>query len=185
MWAFRARFKLALESLQTAHGLKLPESPIELQNLCWMEDKMASIYGYLGDHKMGLEWIERSLETWRRWSESTGAALACPPLLKLTHGRILAHGGWLDEARFQLTEAIDGLLSAKPLVWAPTASCKFALGRLLMFEKKYDAAARMMLLESQSMWLQGDKSRALDVNGIVVYQLGCCALLRGDVDSAV
>ena len=63
-------------------------------------------------------------------------------------------------------------------------SCKFAIGRLLMFEAKYDAAERM-LLECQSMWLRGDKSRALDFNGVIVYQLGCCALMRGDVDAAV
>ena len=62
--------------------------------------------------------------------------------------------------------------------------CKFAIGRLLMFEEKYNAAEKM-LLESQSMWLAGDKSRALDFNGIIVYQLGCCALLQGNIDAAL
>jgi len=53
-----------------------------------------------------------------------------------------------------------------------------------MFEGKYDAA-ESMLTESQSMWLQGDKSRALDFNGIIVYQLGCCALMQGNIDVAL
>ena len=53
-----------------------------------------------------------------------------------------------------------------------------------MFEEKYEAA-ESMLLESQSMWLQGDKSRALDFNGIIVYRLGCCALLLGNIDTAL
>lgn len=45
-----------------------------------------------------------------------------------------------------------------------------------MFEGKYEAA-ESILLESQSMWLRGDKSRALDFNGIIVYLLGCCAMV--------
>lgn len=63
-------------------------------------------------------------------------------------------------------------------------SCKFVIGRLLMFEGKY-AAAESVLLECQSMWLQGDKSRTLDFNGIIVYQLGCCALIQGNIDAAL
>ncbi|KAM5347078.1 hypothetical protein ACJ41O_010083 [Fusarium nematophilum] len=184
MWAFRGQFKMALESLLTAHSLKLTESPIDLQNICWIEDNLASIYGCLGDFDTAIAWIERSRASWKRWSESAGVEFKCPPLLKLTHGRILAHGGRLDEARVQLTEAIDGLLSAEPFVWAPTATCKFTIGRLLMFEGKYEAAERV-LSDSQSMWLQGDKSRALDFNGIIVYQLGCCALMQGNMDAAL
>lgn len=53
-----------------------------------------------------------------------------------------------------------------------------------MFEGKYEAA-ESMLSDCQSMWLQGDKSRALDFNGIIVYQLGCCAFMRGSVDDAL
>lgn len=53
-----------------------------------------------------------------------------------------------------------------------------------MFEGDYKAA-ESMLLESQSMWLRGDKSRALDFNGIIVYYLGCCALVQGDIDTAL
>lgn len=53
-----------------------------------------------------------------------------------------------------------------------------------MFEGKYEAA-ESMLLESQSMWLQGDKSRTLDFNGVIVYQLGCCALMQGNTDAAL
>ncbi|KFY18119.1 hypothetical protein V492_00130 [Pseudogymnoascus sp. VKM F-4246] len=184
MWAFRGGFKMALKSLLTAHSLKLAESTIDLQNTCWIEDNLASIYGCLGDFDTAIEWNERSHATWKRWSESTGVEFKCPPLLKLTRGRILTHGGRLDESREQLTEAVGGLLSAEPFVWAPTATCKFAIGRLLMFEGKYEAA-ESMLLESQSMWLQGDKSRALDFNGIIVYQLGCCAMMQGGIDAAL
>lgn len=122
MWAFRGRFKLALKSLLTAHSLKLAEAPIDLQNICWIEDNLATIYGCLGDYDLAIEWIERSRATWKRWSESTSVEFKCPPLIKLTHGRILTHGGRLNEARVQLTEAIDGLLSAEPFVWAPTAT---------------------------------------------------------------
>lgn len=122
MWAFRGRFKLALDSLLTAHSLKLTETPPDLQNTCWIEDNLASIYGCLGDFGTAVEWAERSRATWKRWSESAGVEFMCPPLLKLTHGRILTHGGWLDEARVQLTEAVDGLFSAEPFVWAPTAT---------------------------------------------------------------
>lgn len=53
-----------------------------------------------------------------------------------------------------------------------------------MFERKYEAA-ESMLLESQSMWLQGDKSRALDFNGIIIYRLGCCALMQRNIDAAL
>lgn len=53
-----------------------------------------------------------------------------------------------------------------------------------MFERKYEAA-ESMLLESQSMWLRGDKSRALDFNGIIIYQMGCCALMQGKADAAL
>lgn len=53
-----------------------------------------------------------------------------------------------------------------------------------MFEEKYDAAENMFF-ESQSMWLRGDKSRALDFNGVIEYQLGCSALMRGDPDAAM
>lgn len=63
-------------------------------------------------------------------------------------------------------------------------SCKFTIGRLLMFEGKYEAA-ESVLLECQSIWLQGDRSRALDFNGIIVYQLGCCALMQGNTDAAL
>lgn len=49
-----------------------------------------------------------------------------------------------------------------------------------MFEGNYKATENM-LLESQSMWLQGDKSHALDFNGIIVYYLGCCALMQGNI----
>lgn len=63
-------------------------------------------------------------------------------------------------------------------------SCKFTIGRLLMFEGKYKAT-ESILLESQSMWLQGDKSRTLDFNDIIVYCLGCCALMQGNIDVAL
>ncbi|KAE8374544.1 hypothetical protein BDV26DRAFT_284216 [Aspergillus bertholletiae] len=184
MWAFRGRFKMALESLLTAHHLKLTEFPIDLQNICWIEDNLASIYGCLGDFAIAVDWIKRSRATWKRWSESAGVRFECPPLLKLTHGRILAHEGRLDEARAQLTEAMDGFLSAEPFVWAPAATCEFTIGRLLMFEGKYEAA-ESILTKSQSTWLRGDKSRALDFNGIIVYQLGYCALMQGNIDAAL
>ena len=61
MWAFRGRFKIALTSLLTAHRLKLAESPIDLQNTCWIEDNLASIYGCLGDFGTAIEWIETGL----------------------------------------------------------------------------------------------------------------------------
>ena len=120
--SFRGRFKMALKSLLTAHSLKLAESTIDLQNICWIEDNLASIYGCLGDFDTAIVWNERSHATWKRWSESTGVEFKCPPLLKLTRGRILTHGGRLDESREQLTEAVGGLLSAEPFVWAPTAT---------------------------------------------------------------
>lgn len=122
MWAFRGRFEMALKSLLMAHSLELTESPVDLQNTCWIEDNLATIYGCLRKFDIAIEWMERSLATWKRWSESTVVQFKCPPLLKLTHGRILAHGGRLDEAKVQLTEAIDGFLSAEPFVWAPTAT---------------------------------------------------------------
>lgn len=53
-----------------------------------------------------------------------------------------------------------------------------------MFEGKYEAAGRM-LLECQSMWLRGDKSRALDFNGVIEYTLGCCVFMQGKVDAAM
>lgn len=53
-----------------------------------------------------------------------------------------------------------------------------------MFEGKYDLA-ETVLLESQGMWLKGDKSRALDFNGILVYHLGCCALNQGKIEMAL
>jgi len=122
MWAFRGQFKLALESLLMAHSLKLSECPIDLQNTCWIEDNLATIHGCLLDFSTAIEWIERSRATWMCWSESAGVEFKCPPLLMLTHGRILAHGRRLDEARAQLSEAVDGFLSAQPFVWAPTAT---------------------------------------------------------------
>lgn len=122
MWAFRGRFTMALDSLLKAHSLKMAESPVDLQNMCWIEDNLATIYACLGEFHDAIEWSERSRKTWMDWSKSMGVEFKCPPLLKLTHGRILAHGGWLDEARVQLTEAIDELLSAEPFVWAPTAT---------------------------------------------------------------
>lgn len=113
---------MALESLLTAHSLKQTETPIDLQNITWIKDNLASIYGCLGDFDTAIEWIESSCTTWKRWAESTGAEFKCPPLLKLTHGRLLAHGGRLHDARMLLTEAIDGVLCAEPFVWAPTAT---------------------------------------------------------------
>ena len=61
--------------------------------------------------------VKRSYTTGRRWSKSEGVEFKCRPLLKLTHGGILTHGGKLDEARVELTDAVDGLLSAEPFVW--------------------------------------------------------------------
>ena len=93
MWAFRGRFRMALESLLIAHSLKLAEPVVDLQNTCWIEDNLASIYGCLVEFDTAIEWVKRSYTTWRRWSESEGVGFKCPPLLKLTHGRILTHGG--------------------------------------------------------------------------------------------
>lgn len=118
MWAFRGRFHTALESLLAAHRLKLVERVIDLQNTCWIEDNLASIYGCLRDFDTAIEWVERSHVTWKRWSESMDIEFKCPPLLKLTYGRILTHGGRLNEARVELTEAMQGLLSAELFVWA-------------------------------------------------------------------
>lgn len=122
MWAFRGQFKLALNSLLTAHSLKQAENPVDLPNTCWIEDNLATIYGCLGDFDIAVEWTDRSRATWRAWSESSGIEFKCPPLLKLTHGRILLFAGRLDEARTLLNEALDGLLAAVPFVWAPAAT---------------------------------------------------------------
>lgn len=122
MWAFRGQFKLALNSLLTAHSLKQTENPIDLPNTCWIEDNLATIYGCLGDFDAAIKWADRSRETWRAWSESSGAEFRCPPLLKLTHGRILVYAGRLEEAEMLLNEALDELLAAVPFVWAPTAT---------------------------------------------------------------
>lgn len=121
MWAFRGRFHLALDSLLTAHSLKLTEIPQDLQNTAWIEDNLATIYGCLGEFGTAVEWAQRSQETWQRWSQSADIEFVCPPLLKLTYGRILVHAGRLEEARVLLTEALDGFLAADPFVWAPTA----------------------------------------------------------------
>lgn len=53
-----------------------------------------------------------------------------------------------------------------------------------MFQGEYEAAERI-LLECQSIWLRGDKSRALDFNGVIEYQMGCCTLIRGKMDVAL
>ena len=122
MWAFRGQFKLALTSLLTAHRLKLSESPVDLCNICWIEDNLATIYGCLGDFDTAVMWAQRSRVTWERWTESKGIEFKCPPLLELTHGRILVYSGKLDEARIFLNKALNGFLAAVPFVWAPTAT---------------------------------------------------------------
>jgi hypothetical protein len=122
MWAFGGQFKLAFESLLVAHSLKLSESPIDVQNTCWIEDNLATIHGCLRDFDTAIKWIKRSRETWKCWSELAGVESKTPSLLMLRQGRILAHGRRLDEARAQLNEAMDGLLCAQPFVWAPEAT---------------------------------------------------------------
>jgi hypothetical protein len=53
-----------------------------------------------------------------------------------------------------------------------------------MLEGEYEAAERF-LLECQSMWLRGDSSRALDFNGVIEYQIGCCILMQRKIDAAL
>lgn len=123
MWAFQGRFQLAHKSLQAAHSLKQSETPVDLQTTCWIGDNMATIHGCLLDYDTAIDWSELSRATWKAWSESAGIEFKCPPLLTLTHGRILAHGQRFDEARARLNEALDEFRSAEPFVWAPTAPC--------------------------------------------------------------
>lgn len=122
MWAFQGRFQPALESLQVAYNLEQSKPQIDLQNICWIEDNLATIHGCLRNFDTAIEWSERSRATWQAWSKSAGVEFKCPQLLLLTHGRILAHGQRLDEARAQLIKAIDGFRSAETFVWAPTAT---------------------------------------------------------------
>lgn len=53
-----------------------------------------------------------------------------------------------------------------------------------MFEHEYEAA-QGVFKEANEFWLNGDQSRASDFYGAVVYRIGCCALLLGDLDSAL
>jgi hypothetical protein len=53
-----------------------------------------------------------------------------------------------------------------------------------MLDGEYEAAERL-LLESQSMWLRGDRSRALDFNGVIEYQIGCCILMQRKIGAAM
>lgn len=70
------------------------------------------------------------------------------------------------------------------LIVAFFSRCKFALGRNLMFQHDYEAA-QGLFMEANEFWLKGDQSRASDFYGGVIYRIGCCALLQGDVDSAL
>lgn len=134
---------MALQSLLAAQSLKLAESSINLQNICWIEDNLATIYRCLGDFDLAIEWIERSHTTWKFWSVLTSVEVKCPPLIKLTHGGILTHGGRLNEARVQLIEAIDGFLSAEPLFWSPIATWVLSICNIQACHRNRESQACM------------------------------------------
>ncbi|UQC89508.1 uncharacterized protein CLUP02_15039 [Colletotrichum lupini] len=184
MWARRGHYRLAIEVMVSARNMKLKAPQEDHQNLSWMANNISAFYSCLGEYKTALEWQETSRVSWKRWAKSENVEFHWHPNQRYGKGRTLAYMKRYDEARTDIDESLEDMLTTKPVIWGTAGPCQFARARLAMFEGDFKLA-ELLFQKAQSIWLTGNSSRTSDFYAATIYRMGCCALLEGEVERAV
>ncbi|KAK1508064.1 uncharacterized protein CCOS01_16065 [Colletotrichum costaricense] len=184
MWARRGHYRLAIEVMVSARNMKLKAPQEDHQNLSWMANNISAFYSCLGEYKTALEWQETSRVSWERWAKSENVEFHWHPNQRYGKGRTLAYMKRYDEARTDIDESLEDMLTTKPVIWGTAGPCQFARARLAMFEGDFKLA-ELLFQKAQSIWLTGNSSRTSDFYAATIYRMGCCALLEGEVERAV
>ncbi|KAK1506881.1 hypothetical protein CTAM01_03213 [Colletotrichum tamarilloi] len=184
MWARRGHYRLAIEVMVSARNMKLKAPQEDHQNLSWMANNISAFYSCLGEYKTALEWQETSRVAWERWAKSENVEFHWHPNQRYGKGRTLAYMKRYDEARTDIDESLEDMLTTKPVIWGTAGPCQFARARLAMFEGDFKLA-ELLFQKAQSIWLTGNSSRTSDFYAATIYRMGCCALLEGEVERAV
>ncbi|KAI3544432.1 hypothetical protein CSPX01_05557 [Colletotrichum filicis] len=184
MWARRGHYRLAIEVMVSARNMKLKAPQEDHQNLSWMANNISAFYSCLGEYKTALEWQETSRVSWERWAKSENVEFHWHPNQRYGKGRTLAYMKRYDEARTDIDESLEDMLTTKPVIWGTAGPCQFARARLAMFEGDFKLA-ELLFQKAQNIWLTGNSSRTSDFYAATIYRMGCCALLEGEVERAV
>ncbi|KAK1531177.1 hypothetical protein CPAR01_10826 [Colletotrichum paranaense] len=184
MWARRGHYRLAIEVMVSARNMKLKAPQEDHQNLSWMANNISAFYSCLGEYKTALEWQETSRVSWELWAKSENVEFHWHPNQRYGKGRTLAYMKRYDEARTDIDESLEDMLTTKPVIWGTAGPCQFARARLAMFEGDFKLA-ELLFQKAQSIWLTGNSSRTSDFYAATIYRMGCCALLEGEVERAV
>ncbi|EXF75842.1 hypothetical protein CFIO01_07877 [Colletotrichum fioriniae PJ7] len=183
MWARRGHYRLAIEVMVSARNMKLKAPQEDHQNLSWMANNISAFFSCLGEYETALEWQETSKVSWERWAKSENVEFHWHPNQRYGKGRTLAYMKRYDEARTDIDESLEDMMTTKPVIWGTAGPCQFARARLAMFEGDFKLA-ELLFQKAQSIWLTGNSSRTSDFYAATIYRMGCCALLEGEVERA-
>ncbi|KAJ0323159.1 hypothetical protein COL5a_008379 [Colletotrichum fioriniae] len=183
MWARRGHYRLAIEVMVSARNMKLKAPQEDHQNLSWMANNISAFFSCLGEYETALEWQETSKVSWERWAKSENVEFHWHPNQRYGKGRTLAYMKRYDEARTDIDESLEDMMTTKPVIWGTAGPCQFARARLAMFEGDFKLA-ELLFQKAQSIWLTGNSSKTSEFYAATIYRMGCCALLEGEVERA-
>jgi len=122
MWARQGRYRIALASMLTARDIKLSAPHVDLQNVSSTEHNTSTFYLCMSQIDSALEWNQRSRATWQRWSELAAVEFRWPSPQRLAYGQILSYANRFEEAKGELSTALEEFLTNEPLIWAMAAA---------------------------------------------------------------
>lgn len=117
MWARRGHYRLAIEVMVSARNMKLKAPQEDHQNLSWMANNISAFFSCLGEYETALEWQETSKVSWERWAKSENVEFHWHPNQRYGKGRTLAYMKRYDEARTDIDESLEDMMTTKPVIW--------------------------------------------------------------------
>ncbi|KAG4440806.1 hypothetical protein IFR05_003734 [Cadophora sp. M221] len=139
----------------------------------------------LNNFTEALEWYERShghyLELSNQQEENKGE-LSLTIMIEM--GLCLVWSGQPQTARELLSSALRQIESMNPYNCARAAGAHFGFGLVDRHNIDFESA-EIHFLEAQNLWLKAGQMRTNPFDAGCMYRLGCVALDRGKVESAV
>ncbi|PVH86783.1 NB-ARC and TPR domain protein [Cadophora sp. DSE1049] len=161
-----------VQLLEKSYEIRSHNVPFSPRESAWAANNVATGMATLNDFTEALEWYERSRGHYLEWSNQQENKGELSPTIMIEMGLCLVYS------------ALRQIEYTNPYNWARAAGAHFGLGLVDRHNIDFESA-ETHFLEAQNLWLKGDQMRTNPFNAGCMYRLGCVAMDRGKVESAV